>query len=96
MLVDNVEMVINIKILLTIFTIVLELMYGASEGGNLSVSIWHKDSEGKSPRLLLHLEYSAIGSLLAEQRQNRIRVKLSRGKRKIFSLSFQMKKYSLP
>ena len=41
-------------------------------------------------------EYSAIGSLLAEQRQNRIRVKLSRGKRKIFSLSFQMKKYSLP
>ncbi len=31
--VDNVEMAINTKILLTKFTIVLELMYGASEGG---------------------------------------------------------------
>ncbi len=94
--VDNIEMAINTKILLTKFTIVLELMYGNKGRRDLSVSIWHKDSEGKSPRLLLHLEYSAIGSLLAEQRQNRIRVKLSRGKRKIFSLSFQMKKYSLP
>ncbi len=35
MLVDNVEMVMNTKILLTIFTIVLELVYGASEGGEI-------------------------------------------------------------
>ncbi len=33
--VNNIEMVINIKILLTKFTIVLELMFGAGEGGEL-------------------------------------------------------------
>ncbi len=49
MLVDNVEMVMNTKILLTIFTIVLELMYGnKGRRGEIRVSIKNAGNVKKS------------------------------------------------